>query len=86
METVLLNIIPVEFLTFANPKILRVGSSPTEKISLRIVEPTKVLIPDGRGKVTIMTNDTIMANQTSTDKRESRSETEDTNSLKVNLE
>ena len=86
MKTVLLNIIPAEFLTFANPKTLRVGSSPREKISLRIVEPTKVLIPDGRGKVTIMQNDTIMASQTSTDKRESRSETEDTKSLKVNLE
>lgn len=86
MKTALLNIIPAEFLTFANPKILRVGSSPREKISLRIVEPTKVLIPDGRGKVTMMQNDTIMASQTSTDKRESRSETEDTKSLKVNLE
>ena len=78
--------VPAEFLTFANPKILRVGSSPREKISLRIVDPTKVLIPDGRGKVTIMKNDTSMASQTSTDKRESRSETEDTKSFKINLE
>lgn len=62
-------------LTFANPSILRVGSNPMEKMSLRIVEPTNVLTPEGRGNVTIKEKDTSMASQTSNDRRESSSET-----------
>ena len=62
-------------LTFANPSILSVGSNPMEKMSLRIVEPTNVLTPEGRGNVTIIEKDTSMASQTSNDRRESSSET-----------
>lgn len=68
-------------LTFANPSILRVGSSPREKISLRMVDPTNVLIPEGRGNVTIIENDTSMASHTSTDRRESSSEKKENNNL-----
>ena len=64
-------------LTFANPNSLRVGSNPTENISLKIVEPTNVLIPDGRGKATISANDTSMASHTRTDRRPSRSARQD---------
>ena len=42
-------------------------------MSRRIVEPTNVLIPDGRGKVTIIENDTSMASHTRTDRRPSSS-------------
>ena len=60
-------------LTFASPRIFKVGSSPTENISLNMVEPTNVLIPEGRGNVTMMANDTNMASQTSTESLVSRS-------------
>ena len=70
-------------LTFASPNNLRVGSNPTENISLKIVDPTNVLIPDGRGNVTIMANDTSMASHTSTDRRPSSSTSEENGTIKV---
>ena len=60
-------------LTLASPSILRVGSSPTEKMRRRMVEPANVQMPDGRGKVTIITNEIHIAIQTRADRRASRS-------------
>ena len=59
--------------TFAIPIILKVGSSPRENINRRIVAPMNVRIPEGLGKVTIITNDMNMAAQTKPDSRGSSS-------------
>jgi hypothetical protein len=40
------------------PKSKRVGSGPTEKIILRIVDATSVRMPDSRGSVITMAADT----------------------------
>lgn len=46
--------------TVRNPSNQRVGSGPIENINLRIVDATRVLIPDSRGRVkTITAEDSI---------------------------
>ena len=65
---------PFAELTFNVPIKMSVGSSPTEKINLKMVEAMNVRIPEGRGKVMTIARDTNMAVHTNPDNQESKSE------------
>lgn len=57
-----------KILTVNIPKIHKVGSGPTEKINLRIVDATNVLTPDSRGTVTTIAAETNITAQISPEK------------------
>jgi hypothetical protein len=50
------------------PRSISVGSGPTEKINLRIVDATNVRMPDSRGRVITMAADTNITAQIKPDK------------------
>jgi len=50
------------------PRVISVGSGPTEKIILRIVDATNVRTPDSRGRVITMAADTNITAQIKPDK------------------
>lgn len=60
-------------LTLRAPSSQRVGSSPTEYISRKIVDTIRVRIPEGRGTIMTIINDTTIAVQTSPERRGSSS-------------